>query len=367
MRWVATRIGGDGTESLIADEIPVAEGRVHRALSGAGGASGTVQVEVARLAALTPGTTALYCLTAHGLVLGGGILQPETARQGGALRLNARGHAGFLAGMPYDGNDQWIETDPADLIRHAWTYTQSLPRHDLGVVVDETRTPVRIGEEERDVEFTTSAGEEVEFTAGPIKWNYWTTHDLGSVVDRLAMETPIEYAMTHLWDRKANVPSHQLRLGYPRLGRRRMDLAFNVGVNVDREPIVTTGGDVSRVLVVGAGEGSEARRGMATRSTTALGRTHVVMDKALTSNAACRAEAQRVLDWLSGEDELSTLTVMDHPNAPLGSWQVGDDIRVVGSGAGWGGGVDMWVRVLSDETEPETGRATLTVTRAERT
>src|SRR5690625_6762131 len=49
MRWAATRIHGNGTETLVADELPVTGGTVQRALSGTGGASGTVPVEVARL------------------------------------------------------------------------------------------------------------------------------------------------------------------------------------------------------------------------------------------------------------------------------------------------------------------------------
>lgn len=367
MRWLATRLNGDGTETLIADEIPVGRGRVQRALSGPGGVSGQVEVEVPRLHGLVAGTTGLYCLSDHGVVLGGGVLQPTTMRQGGLLGLDARGHAGYLRGMPYDGDRSWVQVDPAWLIRHAWAHVQAVPAHDLGVVVDDLQTPVRIGEEEREVRFETRDGEEVEFNAGPVKWNYWQTHDLGSTFDRLAMDTPIEYAMHHTWDARASTVRHRLRLGYPTLGRRRTDLSFTVGVNVVDEPAVSGGGAVSRVLVVGAGEGSEARRGMASRPAAALGGTHVVMDKGLTSNAACRAEAQRILDWMTGADEVSTILVMDHPNAPLGTWQVGDDIRLLGSGAGWGGDVDMWVRVLSDDIDPERRRATLTVTRAERT
>lgn len=456
MRWLATRLHGDGTESLVADELPVAGGRVQRALSGPGGVSGTIPVEVARLAGtreaaeqamlavsgktrivygdavpvpdvtalwlrgsgrvphvyhvpggfgglafgegvfggeeggtgrwvpatdpallaaaqiehervLVPGITGLYCLTDHGAVLGGGILTEDSARAGAVFDLDARGHAGFLAGAPYDGDRQWIGVDPADLIRHAWAHVQGRARHDLGVTVDATTTPVRVGEEERDVSFETGAGERVDFTAGPVKWNYWTTHDLGREVDRLAVETPIDYAMAHTWDARHSTMSHRLRLGYPRLGRRRPDLNFTVGVNVIDEPAVEGGGAVSDVLVLGAGEGSEARRGRAHRPGKTLGRTVVIVDKTLTSNSACAAVAQQHLDWLAGSDEISTLTVADHPNAPLGSWQVGDDIRIQGNDAGWAGGLDLWVRVLSDELDPETGRATLTVTRAERT
>lgn len=322
------------------------------------------QIENERI--LIPGITGLYCLTDHGVVLGGGILTEDSGREGPTYALDAHGHAGFPEGMPYDGNRQWIQIDPAGLIRHAWEHVQSRPRHNLGVTLDDTTTPVRVGHPEEEVSFETGAGEQVDFTAGPFKWNYWSTHDLGREIDSLAEDTPIDYLMTHRWDRNNSTVSHHLRLGYPRLGRRRHDITFTVGVNVIAEPQVTVALDVNRVLVVGAGEGSDARRGWATRSTRALGRTVVLTDKALTSNSACVQAAQRHLDWLSGEDEVTTVTVRDHPNAPLATWTPGDDIFIDGSGAGWAGDLGVWVRVLSDDIDPEVGEATLTVTRAER-
>lgn len=368
-RVLATRLHGDGTETVVADELPVTAPKVMRALTGAGGLTGSITPEVARLRdsngpVLLPGRTAVYALSEHGVVLGGGVLTPGTTRQGAHLRVTCAGHAGYLAGQPYDGVDQWVGVDPADLIRHAWARIQSRAHHDLGMVVDATTTPVRIGTPERDVSFTTGAGEDVEFTAGPVKWNYWTTHDLGRVVDQLATSIPIDYTAAHTWD--GATVTHALRLGYPRLGRRRHDLVFEVGVNILTDPSVGTADDVSDVVVVGAGEGSSARRGTAHRDPGGLGRTVTVIDKTLTSDAACATRARQHLDWLSGGDEVTTITVHDHPNAPLGSWAMGDDIHVRGNHAGWAGDLDVWVRVLSDETDPHAGTAVLTVTRAER-
>src|SRR5690625_479457 len=166
MRWLATRLHGDGTETIVADELPIAGGTVQRSLSGPGGVSGAIPVEVARLTGdvLVAGVTGLYCLSDHGTVLGDGILTEDSGREGERYVLDAVGHAAYPAGMPYDGNDQWIQVDPADLIRHAWDHVQSQPRHNLGVTLDDTTTPVRVGTEEEDVSFETGSGERGDFT-----------------------------------------------------------------------------------------------------------------------------------------------------------------------------------------------------------
>lgn len=48
-RVVLTRLHGDGTETVVADEVPVSGLRVMTAVSGAGGVTGSITPEVARL------------------------------------------------------------------------------------------------------------------------------------------------------------------------------------------------------------------------------------------------------------------------------------------------------------------------------
>ena len=57
------------------------------------------------------------------------------------------------------------------------------------------------------------------------------------------------------------------------------------------------------------------------------------------------------------------MDVMDHPNAPLGSWQLGDDV-LVRADLPWLGEVEVWVRITGWSLTGES-TATLTVQRSD--
>lgn len=371
-RFLATRLHGDGTETLIAVDLPLTDRGITRAVSGPGGLSGTVPIEVARLVGqdgrpvLEPWACAVYA-ERDGLLVGAGLVTDKSlTMQGPTLALSTRGFSSYLEGMPYEGNSSWVDEDPANLVRHAWGHVQGFAGGNLGMVVDSTATPERVGEPEEDVEFTTEEGEEVEFTAGPYRWNYWSTHDLGAEVDKLAQNTPLDYIESHSWN--GEQVDHRLRLGYPRVGRRRSDLRFVVGENVIEEPSVGVGLWASEVTVLGAGEGRKMRSGRASVDRNGrLRRPAVVVDKSLQSNRACNQEASFEIAWRTGANETSTITVMDHPSAPIGSWTPGDEILLQGSGQGWNADLYQWVRILSDVIKVDTDRAVLTIASSGRT
>lgn len=60
---------------------------------------------------------------------------------------------------------------------------------------------------------------------------------------------------------------------------------------------------------------------------------------------------------------ITNLEVTDHPNAPLGAWQVGDDV-LVRAELPWLGEVEMWVRITAWSLTSET-TASLEVTRSD--
>lgn len=369
MKWraVATRLHGDGTESLIAPDLPLTKLRVARAVSGPGGVSGTIPLEVARLIAadgrpvLTPWAAAVYVEKGQGLIVGAGLVSDESvSRQGQQLQLTTAGFTSYPHGVPYVGESSWVDADPAGLVRHAWDHVQGFPGGDLGMVVDQMVTPVRVGTPERDVSFTTGEGEDVSFVSGPYQWNSWSTQDLGAEIDKLAQDTPLDFVESHAWD--GEQVAHHLRLGHPRIGTRRHDLRFVVGENIIEDPQVQTGPWASEITVLGAGEGRTMRRGHAAVGRTGrLRRPLVLVDKSLQSPKACESAAAVELGRRSGTDKISTITVMDHPSAPLASWSPGDEILIQGSGRGWAGDLYQWVRVLSDDISIDDARATLTV------
>lgn len=359
MSWhyFATRLHGDGTETLLATDLELRGVRITRALSGHGAIEGQVDVVVPRLVndgrpVFEEWSTALYAERDGRQIIGAGILgEGGVSREGPRLSLHALGWTSYLDGLHFGGDRTWTEVDPADLVRYAWQYVQGKDGGNIGLTVDQTTTPVRFG--------TPPTDEDED--GDPVKWNLWSTHDLGAEVDRLIQTTPMAYRTTHAYRADGTI-RHHLELGYPTLGRRRPDLRFVVGENVYLDPAVTGAPWASEVIVLGAGEGRQMKRAVATRPRGGrLRRSTVVVDKTLASKAACEREAAAELAWRSGGDDAHTIEVRDHPNAPLGSWSPGDEVLVQGDGESWAGGLRQWFRILADEINPETDTATLTV------
>lgn len=204
--------------------------------------------------------------------------------------------------------------------------------------------------------------------AKPFELAWWTTTNLGAVVDELARETPFEYREIHRWNADRTDVTHHLELGYPTLGRRRDDLRFVLGENVLAAPPISFGGtdddeNVNEVLVIGAGEGRDMIRGSASVRDGRLRRVAYVVDKSIRSRPAADARARRELAARRAPAAVDTVVVIDKPGmAPLGSWSVGDEIRLQAE-EDWGN-VDAWVRIIGSSIRPGSeATATLAVTR----
>jgi hypothetical protein len=57
-------------------------------------------------------------------------------------------------------------------------------------------------------------------------------------------------------------------------------------------------------------------------------------------------------------------TVLDHPNARIGSFAVGDDV-LIQTHVGWQP-TTLWVRITSATISPETGEVAITCSRSDR-
>lgn len=360
-RYLAQRLPSG---EFIDYDIPLGDVAVTRTLSGPGRLTATVPVEVGHLVGadgrpvLTEWGTAIWA-EADGVIRGGGILA-EVDVDGPKLTVDCVGVSGYPQGMPWLGPDYaGVQVDPLDVVRMVWAHVQSYPDGNLGVVVDATRSPVRVGTEEEDVEFATGDGRDVAFTAGPFTLNWWSTDDLGKVLDELARDTPFDYLEHTTWD--GDALAHRLQLGYPRIGGRREDLRLVIGENVTVVPPVAWGEYASEVLVLGAGEGAGmVRAHLPGRPAGRLRRVARVADKAADTAAKATARARAELAARVGAEEVTDLVLADHPHAPLGSIQPGDVVLIEGD-AGW---VDLttWGRVVQVVIRPAAGQMTLSVT-----
>ena len=283
---------------------------------------------------------------------------------GDDLIVEARGFSGYPTGLPWAGDDYaGIQVDPLDIVRRIWAHVQSFPDGDLGVTVDELKTPVRVGEEERDVNFTTEDGDDVSFTTGPFRLAIWQTDDLGKVLDELARDTPFAYRERFGWSEDREHLDLHLELGYPEIRVRKPRLHFEVGLNVTAIPPAEWSEEISEVQVLGAGEGSAKPRATlpVRKATPQLRRVHRVEDRSAQSNIAAQRVAEPYAKHFSTEQtKISELVVADHPAAPVSAFGPGDEIRVRGD-AGWVH-LDHWVRIDRATTDVDSGLVTLGVT-----
>lgn len=508
-RFFASRLNGDGTETILDFEIPLTGAEIITDLSGPGGITGSITPEFQRLKdesgnpILQQWNTAIYA-ELDGVIRGGGIII-NPIESGQTLAIDAMGFSGYPSGQCHVGNYSEIGLDPLDGARHIWEHLQAQPAGNLGLILDGTISPVRIGIPE-DPKLTRARNAERQaretyedakaaritldkrvkdaeadavdamkavyhearlewFPQGKIiqqasapsgsnasvyniwvdtdtqivatysnKWNLknatdsaavrrriatwekvkdgitaadkdrdaakvietkmkdawdtakatlrdeaggaaqpyvlaaWMNQDLGQEFDKLAEETPFEYVTAHTWERDGTI-LHRLRLGYPRIGRRRPDLRFMVGENVTEMPPVEYASDeyASEVLLLGAGEGRAMVRARAYgRPTGKLRRVQAVERKEVRDVEAAKRLGAIEVRYRSGEPDIGEeIRIRDHPNARLGSYDVGDEI-LVQVPTGWSSGRDIWVRILAITIRPEDGLTSLSVTRSEK-
>ena len=121
-------------------------------------------------------------------------------------------------------------------------------------------------------------------------------------------------------------------MGYPRLGVQKPDLLFNEENILEVVPIQEDEDSyASAVLVVGAGEGADTVRGYAAQAFGDRVRKEVVItDKTITTAERANARALTELSIRRGRAfEISEIVINAyHTNAPIGSYRVGDDIRI---------------------------------------
>lgn len=287
-------------------------------------------------------------------------------------------------------HDEWDAATSADTFLRAWSDTHGGTGTFSGLPLPFT---VSIGDEQVVVHgisgnsFTGctrgaggtesarhTAGTEVNFTgtehrdnaeqpAEPYLLAWYETPDCGDELDSLVQEASYDYTESHSWD--GDTIRHEVRYAYPRLGRRRDDLAFVQGDNVTAVVAFDSVADdyANGVVGIGAGEGRKTVRSETAVVDGRMRRVAVYTDKAVSNRARLDLRTREELGRRRGLLHITSIDVVDHPNAPFGSWSVGDDILVRAS-VPWLGDVDLWCRVTGWTLTGES-TASLTLARSD--
>lgn len=351
--FLAGRLVGDGSIDIIETELPINVGSINRNLSAPFTMDGTITNEVKRLKVggrpiFQPWNTVIIA-EASGLIRGMSIYRKPTF-EGARWELDQIGLTGYALGMPYTEERSYTAADPLDIFRDVWDHLQGQPNGNLGITIDDLKSPVRVG----------TPTVEGDYDSGPRLLNWWQTLDLGKTIDDLSRETPFDWTERFSW--QGDQPHCHVNLGYPTIGARKDHLRFVLGENLASEPSVSEADWVNQTYVLGSGEGRDRVRGYAGVADGRLRRVRVVDDKGKANKDAATARAREELSALRGQFVVDQLDVFDHPNARLEAIELGDEIPLYAD-MDWAE-VDQHVRVVGKAESPvKSDMVTLTVVR----
>jgi hypothetical protein len=273
----------------------------------------------------------------------------------------------------YESELQGIEIDPLYVVRQIWNHVQSRAESNYGIVVSSDTSPIKLGDPATtEIDDTTDPPTERAVEAKPYMLNWWDNKNCGDEIDSLASETPFDYLENTKWNTAKTDVELSIKLGYPRIGTRKTDLLFvdGQGENIIGMVPVQENPDhyASAVFVIGAGEGRAAVRGYAgERLANRVRRTYTITDKKITSVQRANALArEELLVRKNMAFDIGEITInAHHVNAPLGSYDAGDDILVRVYVPWLLNETSAWYRILAWSYQPARDIVRLTLARSD--
>lgn len=357
-RWRISVQESRGTREIVTYDLNVTKLRITRALSGPFDLQCDVNPN-------DPSAAGIYFKPWRQLVhvekimqgkrrlWGTGIVQPsDIDENSGVLQLKAKGFSCYPKGIPWLEDLNWLANDVYRPVVEIWRHLQNdFPNGDLGVEI-----------------YPTTAGVEMlpgyAFDGDLLNLNFFATFvrqtdrlDCGDYIDALARDVPFDYVEQSAWNADRTDVVKKIKLGYPRLGVIQENLAFILNENViSAKPHTESQVDwVSDVGITGYFPGQEYSARLANADPDRL-RRYLDEDTAfIDSNERSAAWANRRLARRQTPPYWETITILpNHPNAPLGSFDVGDSIIVKGS-MPWVGEVAQFHKVIAITVDTEKG------------
>lgn len=195
---------------------------------------------------------------------------------------------------------------------------------------------------------------------------FWNSTDCGQEIASIQQEAVFDFREQHVWSSPAKTDViHQLLFGVPRIGTRRTDLRFAETENIIQQAQITRDGSTfaNSVIGLGAGQGSAAVRAVVSVTNGRLRRNYVYADQTVKTVSRMQVKAQKALAARSDIDTPTQIMVINHPNAPFGSFGPGDDIQVI-LAEGWRNAA-IWCRITQVTQDPTSNTMSLTLARSD--
>jgi hypothetical protein len=356
----------------------------------------------------------------------GGILT-SSGITGPSWQMTFTGFAGYPAGITYEGANYTVTFREAmTVIRYLWQWVQS-QYSNIGMVVDPKNTGVLLGAQLPSIPVTDRLGQPSatgshqlwishpdQFQQGmvirvgnegttytiasmvghianlttrlkgvssryvtgavvtqvvppnPFSLYWYNSTDIGQEIEQIRQEAVFDWREVHKWaDPAKTAVTHTWTTGVPRLGARRSELRFAEGENIVSPATTTRDGSAyaDRVIGLGYGSGTTTVRADVSEDSGRLHRPYIYTNAGATTTARITVMARKQLLARHNIDTVTQITVKNHPNAPFGSFFVGDDIPVILC-TSWRNAL-IWSRITSITQDPTTNLMTLTMARSD--
>ena len=290
-------------------------------------------------------------------IVASGIVQPpEIDGESGAITITAQGFSNYPDKIPWLQNWNPIAVDPFEVIHKIWNHVQSYPQGALGVTVSPTSSNTLLlpGFYYDGSEFV------ADFFAYFVRAADY--RDCLEEITSLCRDVPIDYYEKSEWNSNRTAINKTLQLAYPRGGVQQNNIMFRQRENVLG---MTPAGEmdmdyVSDVIVKGWFPGKMYSSTLSNADTSRYRRVVKDEDALINSRERTAVWARRKLALRQVPQHWASIVVdMYHPNAPFGTFDVGDDILISGE-MPMVGRTSQWHRILTMQPNDATGQMTIT-------
>lgn len=164
---------------------------------------------------------------------------------------------------------------------------------------------------------------------GAFKMLWWDGAECNRLIDEICAAAGLDFVEWSGWNADRTKILKEIRVGWPRVGRRRSDIRFEQGVNVavEFEPVLDGDLYANSVVGLGAGEGRKAlRRQVSYTEPGRVRRARFVDRKGVKRADVMLAELQSEIVTSRMLPEVEDITVVGSALAPYRSWTLGDDV-----------------------------------------
>jgi len=262
----------------------------------------------------------------------------------GDMNIEGVGFLGYPKGIPWLENFNPIAVDPGEVVQRIYSHLQNYINANLGIEVFpwETHTQMLPG--------YAFDGNILNFDLTAMFIRAVDFIDCADQITSLARDIPFDLFERVSWNGDRTEVIKRVEVAYPLGGLHQDFLTFRLGENViaaeladelEVEP-------VSDVIIRSWAPGRVMTSLLGNADMTRARRTAMEEDLFIDSTERAAAFAKRKLQKRNIPISFSKITIdPNHPHAPFGSFDVGDNIRVQAPNFPWKGSIDQWHRIIS--------------------